>query len=78
MMVMIFTPLIVIWCKKRFACECTCQRHTTEDQMSVAQSAVEMQRYASNELQDSDIAAEIGDLGICPTRLKVEKDIGEG
>ncbi|XP_065835765.1 tyrosine-protein kinase receptor UFO-like [Oscarella lobularis] len=29
-------------------------------------------------LIDSDIAAEIGDLGICPTRLKVEKDIGEG
>ncbi|XP_065835753.1 tyrosine-protein kinase receptor TYRO3-like [Oscarella lobularis] len=78
MMAMILTPPIVIFCKKRFACECTWQRHTTEDQMSVAQSAVEMQSYASNELQDSDIAAEIGDLSICPTRLKVVKDIGEG
>lgn len=75
---MILTPPILIWCKKRFACECTCQLQTTEDQMPVEQSAVEMQCHTPNELQDSDIAAKIGDLNICPTRLKVEKDIGEG
>ncbi|XP_065835232.1 tyrosine-protein kinase receptor UFO-like isoform X2 [Oscarella lobularis] len=35
-------------------------------------------RTSTSSVWDSEIVAEIGDLGVCPTRLTVEKDIGEG
>ena len=72
-MVFILTPPIVIWCKKRFAC--TFQRRTKEEQTPITD--IEM-RTSTSSVWDSEIVAEIGDLGVCPTRLTVEKDIGEG
>ncbi|XP_065835531.1 uncharacterized protein [Oscarella lobularis] len=77
--VIVLMPIIilstVIWCKKRFTFDCTCKRHKTERLLPFTENE---KQTCSNELWDSEIIAEIGNLGICPTRLTVEKDIGEG
>ena len=75
--IFIITPAMVYWCRKHFACECAYQRRTKEREVPVMQNVVEM-KTCSNELWDSGIVAEIGGLGVCPTRLTIEKDIGEG
>ena len=77
LLVLIITIQIVIWCNKRLTCKCTYKRRTTEGHVPITQNVVEMQTCL-NKVWDSDIVTEIGDLGICPTRLVVEKDIGEG
>ena len=67
--VMVLAIPTVIWCKKR--------RRTLNRQEANTQIVVQM-HTCSKKLWDSEIVAEIGDLGVCPSRLVVEKEIGVG
>ena len=71
--ILIITPAMIYWSRKNFVCE----RRTKEREVPVMLNVVEM-KTCSNGLWDSDIVAKIGGLGVCPTRLTIEKDIGEG
>ena len=62
----VLTIAIAILCKKRVVCK-----------RPIAQDVVEM-KTCSKIFWDSEIVAKIGDLGVCPSRLAVEKEIGEG